>query len=150
MKKKIIWNTFVKALSMGTMLCIYLCFPKMKVKNEQKANTKIQKEHNDDGLPSSWIQYNQTVRHRYILFVFMVCSPFVRFFPACSPGLVYLGPTGRSILICVSRLAHKKLSIDVKTCTVDFALFQMEKIILIFMCKRMHNFFSSVQIFARF
>ena len=32
--------------------------------------------------------YNQTVCHRYILFVFMACS----FFSACSPGLVYLGP----------------------------------------------------------
>ena len=26
----------------------------------------------EDGLPSSWIQYNLTVRYRYILFVFMV------------------------------------------------------------------------------
>ena len=43
---------------------------------------------------SSWIQYNQTVRNRYVLFVKMVCS---FFFAACSPGLVYLRPNGANI-----------------------------------------------------
>ena len=38
----------------------------------------MQKEYSNDGLPSSWIQYNQTVCHRYILFVLMVCSFFFR------------------------------------------------------------------------
>ena len=28
--------------------------------------------------PSSWIQYTQTIRHRYVLFVFTVCSFFSR------------------------------------------------------------------------
>ena len=38
-------------------------------------------------MPSSWIQYKQTVHHRYILFIFMVSSVFYD----CSPGLAYLG-----------------------------------------------------------
>ena len=49
----------------------------------------MQTKYSDDGLPASWIQYNQTVRHRFILFVFMMSSGF---FSACSPGLVYFGP----------------------------------------------------------
>ena len=38
----------------------------------------MQTEYSDDQLPSSWAQYNQTVRHRYILFVFMVSLVFFR------------------------------------------------------------------------
>ena len=34
------------------------------------------KKNSDDDLPSSWMQYHQTVRHRYVLFVFMSCSLF--------------------------------------------------------------------------
>ena len=55
---------------------------------EKRAYHKYKKNYGDDGLSSSWIQYNQTVRHPYILFVVMVCSAF----SVCSPGLVYLWP----------------------------------------------------------
>ena len=63
-------------------------YTKPGLQAEKKAELTIQKEYSDNGLPQDWIQYSQTVRHRYILFVFMGCS----FFIACSPGLVYLGP----------------------------------------------------------
>ena len=45
---------------------------------KNRAHHKYKKNnYSDDGLPSSWIQYKQTVRHRYILFVFMVSSGFL-------------------------------------------------------------------------
>ena len=47
---------------------------------KNRAHHKYKKNYySDDGLPSSWIQYNQMVRHRYILFVLMVSSVFSAF-----------------------------------------------------------------------
>ena len=43
---------------------------------KKPSSPEIQREYSDDGVPSSWIQYNQIVRHRYVLIVFMVCSVF--------------------------------------------------------------------------
>ena len=68
----------------------------------------IQKEYSDDGLPSSWIQYNQTVHHRYILFAFMVSSVF----SACSAGLVYLGPKATSLIKPEKRVRRSSVESD--------------------------------------
>ena len=51
--------------------------PGLQAEKTELTNAK-RINYNDDGLPSSWKQYNQSVRHRYILFVFMVCSVFFR------------------------------------------------------------------------
>ena len=55
-------------------------------RKKKRAHHKY-KKNSDDGLPSSWMRYNHTVRHNYSLFVFMVSSVFF----SASPGLVYLG-----------------------------------------------------------
>ena len=44
--------------------------------------------------PSSWIQYTQTVCHRYLFFLYLQHA---RFFSACSPGLVYLWPSDLAV-----------------------------------------------------
>ena len=44
----------------------------------KKIELTINTKYSDDSLPASWIQYNQTVRYRYILFVYMVSSVFFR------------------------------------------------------------------------
>ena len=51
-------------------------------------------------VPLRWIQYDQTVRLRYILFAFIVCSVVV--FSSSSPGLVYLQ-------LIKSKLSDKKV-----------------------------------------
>ena len=58
-------------------------------RGKKPSSPQIQKEYSDDGLSGYTVSSLKAVRHRYILFVFMVCS--VVFF-ARSPGLVYLGP----------------------------------------------------------
>ena len=44
----------------------------------------IQKEYSDDVLPSSWVESNETVRHRYN---YSFCR-----YGVLGPGLVCLGP----------------------------------------------------------
>ena len=56
---------------------------------QNRANNVSQKHNGGhDGLSGYIVSSLKSVRHRYIIFVFMVCSVFT----ACSPGLVYLGP----------------------------------------------------------
>ena len=56
---------------------------------QNRANNVSQKHNGGhDGLSGYIASSLKSVRHRYIIFVFMVCSVFT----ACSPGLVYLGP----------------------------------------------------------
>ena len=65
-------------------------YTKPGLQSENKRANHKYKKNSYDVLPLlSWTQYNQTVRQRYILFVFTVYSGF---FSACSPGLVYLRP----------------------------------------------------------
>ena len=40
----------------------------------KRSTSKIQKEYSDDGLSGYTVSSLKAVRHRYILFVFMVCS----------------------------------------------------------------------------
>ena len=65
----------------------------MRKKNEHTINTK--RECSDDGLPSTWIQYNQSSPSSLYSF----CTYGMLFLSACTPGLVYLGPyNGKGIV----------------------------------------------------
>ena len=59
---------------------------------KKRAHRKYKKVYCDDGLLSSWIQYNQTVDHSYNIFLFKFYIYGVLVFLACSLGLVYLRP----------------------------------------------------------
>ena len=51
----------------------------------------IQKEYSNDGLPSSWIQYKQTLDTHSPSSLYSFCiygNWYARFFSACSPGLL--------------------------------------------------------------
>ena len=58
-------------------------------RNSNPSRPFIQKEYSDDGLSGYTVSSLKAVRHRYMVFVFIVSSAF---FSACSLGLVYLGP----------------------------------------------------------
>ena len=57
-----------------------------KQQQQQLSTPKYKKEYSYDGLPGYTVSSLKAVRHRYILFVFMVCS----FFSAHIPSFIYL------------------------------------------------------------
>ena len=78
-------------------------YTKPGLQAEKTELTIIQKEYSDDALSGYTVSSLKTVRHRYILFVFMVSSVF----SACSPGLVYLAPYAAISKLMTERLTYK-------------------------------------------